>query len=77
MRFLKYMAERFHQREGHYPARILMDKFYHKRENRSYCKAHGIRLSAPASSGSQNGELWNKVREYWDAYQRVGGWSRG
>ena len=42
------MAERFRAREGHYPSRILADKICRNRENLSYCKAHGIRLSGPA-----------------------------
>ena len=45
---LREMAERFRVREGHYPSRILADKIYRNRENLSYCKAHGIRLSGPA-----------------------------
>ena len=46
---LREMAERFRAREGHYPSRILADKIYRNRENLSYCKEHGIRLS---------GQLW-------------------
>lgn len=38
---LQEMAERFREREGHYPSRILADKIYRNRENLSYCKAHG------------------------------------
>lgn len=45
---LKEMAERFRELEGHYPSRILADKIYRNRENLSYCKGHGIRLSGPA-----------------------------
>jgi len=35
---LKAMAERFREREGQYPARILADKIYRNRENLSYCR---------------------------------------
>ncbi len=35
---LQEMAERFREREGHYPSRILADKIYRNRENLSYCK---------------------------------------
>ena len=38
-------AERFMKRIGHYPERILADLIYRTRENRKYCKIHGIRLS--------------------------------
>ena len=44
---LKDIIERFYQREGHYPARVLADKTYRTRENLAYCKARGIRLSGP------------------------------
>ena len=42
------MAERFREREGNYPSRILADKIYRNRENPNYCKVYGIRLSGPA-----------------------------
>ena len=45
---LKDIIERFYQRKGHYPARVLADKIYRTRENLAYCKARGIRLSGPA-----------------------------
>ena len=33
-------VERYKERTGHYPARILADKIYRNRENLAYCKAH-------------------------------------
>lgn len=45
---LKRMVERFHEREGHYPSRVLADKIYRNRENLRYCKECGIRLAGPA-----------------------------
>ena len=39
--------ERFRERTGYYPERVLADQIYRTRENRSYCKEHGIRLSGP------------------------------
>ena len=44
---LKEAAEHFKERTGHYPERILADQIYRTRENRSYCKENGIRLSGP------------------------------
>ena len=44
---LKDIIERFYQREGHYPARVLADKIYRTRKNLAYCKARGIRLPGP------------------------------
>lgn len=39
--------ERFRERTGHYPERVLADQIYRTGENRSFCKEHGIRLSGP------------------------------
>lgn len=44
---LKKAAERYKERTGHYPERILADQIYRTRENRSFCREHGIRLSGP------------------------------
>lgn len=40
-------VERFKERTGYYPNRVLSDQIYRTRENRNYCKEHGIRLSGP------------------------------
>ena len=44
---LKKAAERYKERTGHYPERILADRIYRTRENRSFCKEQGIRFSGP------------------------------
>ena len=44
---LQIAAERFKERTGHYPERILSDQIYRNMENRTYCKERGIRLSGP------------------------------
>lgn len=41
------VVERYHERFGYYPERILADKIYRSRKNRGLCKRHGIRLSGP------------------------------
>ena len=56
--------ERYFEREGHYPERVLADKIYRNRENLNYCKLHGIRLSGPATERS-------KERAYLDRNERV------
>lgn len=43
----KAVVERFFERFGYYPERILADKIYRSKHNRAYCKKHGIRLSGP------------------------------
>ncbi|MDD3667057.1 MAG: IS5 family transposase, partial [Bacteroidales bacterium] len=42
------VIERYKQRTGHYPERILADKIYRNRNNLAYCKERNIRLSGPA-----------------------------
>ena len=37
----------YHARFGCYPASVHADKIYRTRDNRNFCKAHGIRLSGP------------------------------
>ena len=39
------VVERYKQRTGHYPKRILADKIYRNRNNLAYCKERNIRLS--------------------------------
>ena len=68
---LQEMAERFREREGHYPSRILADKIYRNRENLNYCKAHGIRLSGPALGRPRKGETRDEAQEYRDECERV------
>lgn len=41
------VVEKYRQRFGHYPERILADKIYRSKSNRSFCKEHGIRMSGP------------------------------
>lgn len=41
------VVEMSRRRFGHYPERILADKIYRSRNNREFCKTHGIRLSRP------------------------------
>lgn len=60
------MAERFREREGHYPSRILADKIYRNRENLNYCKELGIRLSGSALGRPKKGET-----DYRDECERV------
>ncbi len=44
---LKEAVERFRERTGHYPERVLADQIYRTRDNRNFCKENGIRLSGP------------------------------
>ena len=68
---LRAMVERFREREGHYPSRILADKIYRNRENLSYCRERGIRLSGPALGRPKKGETRDKAQDYRDECERV------
>ena len=68
---LQEIVERFREREGHYPSRILADKIYRNRENLNYCKAYGIRLSGPALGRPKKGKIRDKAQDYRDECERV------
>ena len=63
--------ERFKTREGHYPERVLADKIYRNRENLSYCKLHGIRLSGPALGRPKKDEQHDRKQTYLDQNERI------
>jgi len=48
--------EAYKKRFGCYPKTVIADKIYRTRENRAFCKAHGIRLSGPALGRPARGE---------------------
>ena len=45
---LRRAVERYRERYGCYPERVLADKIYRNRQTLAFCKEHGIRLSGPA-----------------------------
>ena len=63
--------ERYFEREGHYPERILADKIYRNRENLSYCKERGIRLSGPALGRPKKDEQRDRQQTYLDQNDRI------
>ena len=63
--------ERYKAREGHWPERVLADKIYRNRENLSYCKAHGIRLSGPALGRPRKDEQRDRQQTYLDQNERI------
>jgi hypothetical protein len=69
--FLKEVIERYRQRTGKYPARVLADKIYRNRENLRFCKEKGIRLSGPALGRPKKDEKPDKQQEYADICERV------
>ena len=69
--FLKDVIERYRQRTGKYPQRVLADKIYRNRENLRFCKEHRIRLSGPALGRPKKDELPDKKQDYADICERV------
>ena len=63
--------ERYREREGHYPERVLADKIYRNRENLGYCKLHGIRLSGSALGRPKKDEQHDRRQTYLDQNERI------
>lgn len=62
-------AERYRERMGVYPERILADKIYRTKENRSYCRKNGIRLSGP-KLGRPSKDAVANAASAWDLLSR-------
>ena len=69
--FLKDVIERYRDRTGHYPQRVLADKIYRNRDNLGFCKDYGIRLSGPALGRPRKDEKPDKRQDYADICDRV------
>ena len=68
---LQAAVERYKDRSGHYPEAILADTIYRNRENRAFCKAHGIRLSGPKLGRPRKDETEDdKSQAYKDSCDR-------
>lgn len=68
---LKETVERYRERTGKYPARILADKIYRNRENLNYCKDRGIRLAGPALGRPKKDGAIDRKQNYIDECERV------
>lgn len=68
---LQSAVERYKNRTGHYPERVLADKIYRNRGNLKYCKEHGIRLSGPSLGRPKKDAVIDKKTEYRDNADRV------
>ena len=64
-------VERFKERTGYYPERVLADQIYRTRGNRAYCKLHGIRLSGPKLGRPTVTSKSDKKQEYQDNTDRI------
>ena len=68
---LQDMIERYKERTGQYPERVLVDKIYRTRENLKYCKQHNIRRSGPALGRPKKDAEIDKKQNYIDECERV------
>ena len=65
------VIDRYYQREGHYPERVLADKIYRSRENLQCYKSKGIRLSGHSLGRPKKDPSVDKRSEYSDNADRV------
>jgi len=64
-------VERYFNRSGYYPERVLADKIYRTRDNINYCKSKGIRLSGPTLGRPSKNAIIDKKAEYQDNVDRI------
>lgn len=64
-------VEHFKARTGCYPERVLADRIYRTRENRNYCRDHGIRISGPKLGRPGVRTKADKKQEYQDNSDRI------
>lgn len=67
----KAAAERYFERTGHYPERILADKIYRNRNNLVYCREHRIRLSGSSLGRPKKNAVTDRKTEYKDNADRI------
>lgn len=70
-KFLVGAIERYRERTGSYPERVLADKIFRNRENLRFCAEHNIRLSGPALGRPRKDEVRDKKQDYQDEAQRI------
>ena len=61
-------VERYFERTGHYPERILADKIYRNRNNLAYCREH---LSGPSLGRPKKNAVTDRKTEYKDNADRI------
>lgn len=68
---LQNVVEKYKDRTGHYPERVLVDQIYRTRDNRNYCKDKGIRISGPKLGRPSKDHEHDRVVEYKDNVDRI------
>lgn len=65
-------VERYYERTGYYPKRVLVDQIYRTKDNLNYCKDRGIRVSGPKlGRPKKNPDPQEKVIAYQDEVDRI------
>lgn len=64
-------VERYRERTGHYPERVLADQIYRNRKNRKFCQDHQVRLSGPKLGRPKQDQTIDKKIEYQDNRDRI------
>ena len=65
------IIERYRERTGMYPERVLADKIYRNRVNLAFCREKGIRLSGPALGRPKKTDKPDRKQDYRDICERV------
>lgn len=65
------VIERYRERTGMYPERVLADKIYRNRVNLAFCREKGIRLSGPALGRPKKNDKPDRKQDYKDICERV------
>lgn len=67
---LRSAVEKYRERTGLYPEKVLADQIYRNRENLKFCKEHGIMISGK-KLGRPKQEIVDKKTEYKDNTDRI------
>jgi len=68
---LQDVIERYRERTGHYPERVLVDKIYRTRDNLKFCKENDIRLSGKPLGRPKKDAVIDKKQARADETDRV------
>ena len=64
-------VNRYYERTGRYPERVLVDKIYRNRVNRAFCRKLGIKISGPALGRPKKDCQRDHKAEYQDQVDRI------
>jgi len=68
---LQEIIERYRERTGRYPERVLVDQIYRNRENLQYCKKNEIRILGKPLGRAKRERVTDKKQERQDQAERI------